>query len=279
MGATFAVLQLSGCAGCDVSLLNADEWIGERELRYMPLILSVESVPPVEALLVTGGVGTDEDAYRLRQAAETAGRVIAAGTCAVSGGVTNIGHRDEVRRVYFTQDQRRRVPRLLPKCRPGDAVVPVDLYVPGCPPTSELLMAALFHRHDFQGARSVCIECGRKKTRERPTRLAGFQGGPVDPEICLINQGYLCVGSSTRGGCRAPCTRAGHPCVGCRGPSDGFISRSSEAWFAAIQKVFSRMTDIPAQEIDRIARSPQYSLFTFQFADYTGQERDVEKVL
>ena len=45
------------------------------------------------------------------------------------------------------------------------------------------------------------------------------------PEICLINQGYLCVGSSTRGGCRALCTRPGHPCVGCRGPSDVFIEK------------------------------------------------------
>ena len=279
MDATFAVLQLSGCAGCDVSLHNADEWIGQRTLRYMPLILSAEDVPPVETLLVTGGVGTDEDAYRLRQAVENAGRVVAIGTCAISGGVSNIGYRDEVRHVYFAQVERRHLPRLLPKCRPVDSVVAVDLYVPGCPPTPELIMAGLFDPHSFQGAKSVCIECGRKKTRDRPSRLATFQGGPVDPDICLINQGYLCVGSSTRGGCRAPCTRAGNPCVGCRGPSDGFISRSSEAWFAAIKKVFTRMTDIPEEEIDRTIRSPQYSLFTFQFADYSGQERDVDKVL
>ena len=41
----FAVLQLSGCAGCEVSLLNASEWIEEFELVYMPLVVSAYEVP------------------------------------------------------------------------------------------------------------------------------------------------------------------------------------------------------------------------------------------
>jgi len=279
MPATFAALQLSGCAGCEVSLLNAEDWIGRRELAYMPLVLSVDDVPRVDTLLVTGGVGTEEDEYRLRQAAERTGEVVAVGTCALSGGVANIGNRDDVRRIYFSVPGRRHVPRLLPKSRPVDDIVDVDLYLPGCPPTPELFMASLFDRAGFRASATVCIECGRRKTRDRPKELLGFQAGPVDPDICLINQGYLCVGSSTRGGCRAPCPRAGHPCVGCRGPSNGFISRSREEWFAAILKVFDRLTDIPPEDVEALARSPQYSLFTFQFADYTGRERDVDRVL
>jgi hypothetical protein len=42
------------------------------------------------------------------------------------------------------------------------------------------------------------------------------------------------------------------------------------------------MTDIPSEEIDIALRSPQLSLFLFQFADYasTGQPfRDKRKVL
>ncbi|UCD57945.1 MAG: hypothetical protein JSV16_02195 [Candidatus Hydrogenedentota bacterium] len=35
---TFAVLQLSGCAGCEVSLLDADAWVDEYQLAYLPLI-------------------------------------------------------------------------------------------------------------------------------------------------------------------------------------------------------------------------------------------------
>jgi F420-non-reducing hydrogenase small subunit len=276
---SFAVLQLSGCAGCEVGLINAEDWIGRRPLAYMPLILSTEDFPDVDTLLVSGAVRTDEDLHRLRRASRRAGEIIAVGTCAISGGVANLGNRDEVRAVFFAAMERRHVPRILPKLRPIDAEVSVSLYLPGCPPTSELFMAALFDREGFEGAKTVCLECGRRKTRARPTGLAGFQSGHVEPDICLINQGFLCVGSSTRGGCRAPCPRAGHPCVGCRGPSDGFISRSSQEWFEAIRKVFERMTDIPVEELDRALRSPQLALFIFQFADYAATPRDKARIL
>ena len=56
---TFAVLQLSGCAGCEVSLLNADVWVREYKPVYMPLVISAYDVPPVDVMLVSGGVRTD----------------------------------------------------------------------------------------------------------------------------------------------------------------------------------------------------------------------------
>jgi F420-non-reducing hydrogenase small subunit len=247
--------------------------VEERELAYMPLVISAYDVPPVDTLLVSGGVRTDEDLYNLRRAVRRADRVVAVGTCAISGGVTSLGNRDEVREVFLAQAERRHVPRLLPRCRPIDAVVEVDLYLPGCPPTPELFMAVLRDDPDFETAKTVCQECGRRKLRDmKPSHLVGFQRGEVLPDICLINQGYLCVGSSTRGGCRALCTRPGHPCVGCRGPSDAFIEKESEAWLASIKRVFGSMTDIPEEELDRALRSPQLALFLFQFSDYARED-------
>ncbi len=272
----FAVLQLSGCAGCEVSLLNAGDWVEKHQLTYMPLIMSAYDVPEVETLLVSGGVRTDEDLYNLRQAVRRADHVVAVGTCAISGGVASLGNREEVRELFLAQEERRHVPRLLPKCRPIDEAVEVDRYLPGCPPTPELFMAVLSDDADFHPARNVCRECGRKKLRDpdmRPAHLTGFQKGEVLPDICLINQGYLCVGSSVRGGCRALCTRPGHQCVGCRGPSDVFIEKEAEAWLASIKRVFESMTDIPEQELDRALRSPQLALFLFQFSDYAGPDR------
>jgi F420-non-reducing hydrogenase small subunit len=279
----FADLQLSGCAGCEVSLLNAGEWLEEYRLVYMPLIVSAYDVPPVDVLLVSGGVRTDEDLYNLRQAVKRAERVVAVGTCAISGGVASLGDREEVREIFLAQEGRHHVPHLLPKCHPIDTYVTVDRYLPGCPPTPELFMAALFEPPDFEASHVVCQECGRQKRRDmRPSHLVGFQQGQVQPEICLINQGYLCIGSSTRGGCRAPCPRAGHPCVGCRGPSDALIERESSAWFTAIQRVFAALTDVPPDEVERGLRSPQMALFLFQFSDYADGERPPrpkEKVL
>jgi F420-non-reducing hydrogenase small subunit len=279
----FAVLQLSGCAGCEVSLLNAEAWVDQYRLVYMPLVVSAYNVPEVDVLLVSGGVRTDEDLYNLRRAVRCAGQVVAVGTCAISGGIASLGNRDDVREVFLAQAERRHVPRLLPKCRPIDAVVEVDRYLPGCPPTPELFTAVLYDAPDFEPARTVCQECGRRKLREpRPDHLIGFQRGEVLPDICLINQGYLCVGSSTRGGCRALCTRPGHPCVGCRGPSNAFIRTESETWLTSIKRVFAKMTDIPEEELDRELRSPQLALFLFQFSDYADTDqppRPPEKVL
>jgi F420-non-reducing hydrogenase small subunit len=279
----FAVLQLSGCAGCEVSLLNADAWVESYQLTYMPLVISTYDVPEVDVLLVSGGVRTDEDLYKVRRAVKSAEQVVAVGTCAISGGVANLGDREEVRELFLSREERHHVPRLLPRSHPIDAFVEVDLYLPGCPPTPELFMAVLSDPDEFKASKIVCQECGRKKLRDmRPEHLVGFQRGEVLPDICLINQGYLCVGSSTRGGCRAPCTRAGHPCVGCRGPSDVFIERESKFWLKSIQRVFASMTDIPEEEIAEALRSPQLALFLFQFSDYAAEDRKPrpkEKVL
>ena len=279
----FAVLQLSGCAGCEVALLNAGEWVDKYRLVYLPMVISAHDLPDVDVLLVSGGIRTDEDHYNLHRAAPHAGRIIAVGTCAISGGVPSLGDRDEVRELFLASAERRGIPRLLPRNRPIDTLVDVDLYLPGCPPTPELFMAALFRPPGFSTGRIVCVECGRKKLKDmRPKHLLGFQQGRVLPEICLINQGYLCVGSSVRGGCRALCTIPGHPCVGCRGPSDMLIDRHSSEWFTAIKRVFAGLTEVPEDELDAMLRTPQYSLFLFQFADYSlpgRPARSKEKVL
>lgn len=267
----FAVLQLSGCSGCEIALLNAEEWIDHYDLAYMNLVMSSHDVPQVEVLLVTGGVRTEEDLYRLRRAARKADEVVAVGTCAISGGVANLGNRSAVRQEFFAHEDRHHLPDLLPMCRPIDVEVTVDRYLPGCPPTPELFMEVLGKSSGKKIATSVCQECGLKKDKDLlPEHLLGFQKGEVLSDTCLISQGFLCIGASTRGGCRALCTRAGYPCVGCRGPSDPFIEKGSEKWLNAIRRIFSRMTEVPEEEIESALRSPQLSLFLFQFADYAG---------
>lgn len=271
---SFAVLQLSGCAGCEVSLLNAEAWVEDYRLTYMPLVVSAAAVPEVDVLLVSGAVRNEEDLHNLRRSAKKAGKLVAVGTCAISGGVAHLGDRDEIRQLFLSEPERHFLPHLLPKSRPIDDVVEVDLYLPGCPPTPDLFLAALGEKEGFRAAPSVCVECGRKKVKDqRPTHLRGLQEGMVEPGICLINQGFLCIGTSTRGGCGALCTRPGFACVGCRGPSDAFIEKDSAVWMAAIGKVIASMTDVPAEEVQAELRSPQMALFLFQFSDYDGMRR------
>ena len=63
--------------------------------------------------------------------------------------------------------------------------------------------------------------------------------------------------------------------MGCRGPSNNFIEKESSVWLESIQKVFERMTNIPPEEINEMLRSPQLSMFLFQFSDYAGGNRRV----
>ncbi len=162
----FAVLQLSGCAGCEVSMLNAggDLATEDLSLAYMPLIVSAHDVPDVDVLLVTGGIRTDDDLFKLREAASRIKRIIAVGTCAISGGVTGLGDRDDIRELFFASGQRCQVPSLLPKCHPIDSEVEVECYLPGCPPVPRLYVALLDDNITLKTNSIVCSSAPRSST-------------------------------------------------------------------------------------------------------------------
>jgi F420-non-reducing hydrogenase small subunit len=263
----FAVLQLSGCAGCEVSLLNASEWLDQYRLAYMPLVSSAYDVPEVDILLVSAACVLKKTSQPVPcgTACQTGGR---RRHLCHPGGVASLGIARSARGL---PSQAERDLPTCPQMPPDRCRGKSDRYPPGRR-HSELFMAVLGISPDFKPGATVCQECGRRKSKEmRPAHLIGLQKGEVLPDICLINQGFLCIGSSTRGGCRALCTRPGYPCVGCRGPSDAFIEKESEEWLSAIHRVFAHMTDIPDEEIDQALRSPSY-LCLFQFSDFaTGR--------
>ncbi len=74
--------------------------------------------------------------------------------------------------------------------------------------------------------RALCHQCPLNETKpdegfhvkafKRP-----FEVDHVDPEVCLLQQGLVCLGPVTRGGCDALCIKANMPCTGCFGPMDG----------------------------------------------------------
>lgn len=75
---------------------------------------------------------------------------------------------------------------------------------------------------------SVCDECERERSWCRFSNFwSKFIKMPIeirrtfnepDPSRCLLEQGFLCTGPVTRGGCSATCPNIGVPCDGCRGP-------------------------------------------------------------
>jgi F420-non-reducing hydrogenase small subunit len=107
----------------------------------------------------------------------------------------------------------------------------VDYYVPGCPPTPNIIHdainALLGSELPPKGTvlapdKALCEQCPRKDTR--PERLLVKEFKRVhqivpDPQTCLLAQGLVCLGSATRAGCEARCIQGNMPCTGCFGPT------------------------------------------------------------
>ncbi len=107
-------------------------------------------------------------------------------------------------------------------------VVDVDYYLPGCPPAPDQVKAAILaivqgalpERGAVVGAseRALCEDCTREKKEKKIQRFFRPHEKIQDPELCLLEQGFVCAGPATRSGCGVRCPDSGMPCRGCYGP-------------------------------------------------------------
>jgi NAD-reducing hydrogenase small subunit len=154
-----ATAWLGGCSGCHMSLLDLGERLvelaGAIELVYGPLVDAKEFPLGVDIALVEGAVANVDNLELIQQIRARSRIVVSLGDCAVTGNVTSL-------RNYFTVDDLltavyhagpgsaphgaeavRELPALLPRVLPLHQVVPVDVFLPGCPPDPERIWAAL----------------------------------------------------------------------------------------------------------------------------------------
>jgi F420-non-reducing hydrogenase small subunit len=215
----------------------------------------VEAMPDqsILAALINGAIRSSEQeemAHLLRRKSQI---VIAYGACAHQGGIPGLGNqfsRDAMMQFVYedspsTQnpehtcptpafaDQGRlaTLPTLWNVVRTLDQVIDVDYYLPGCPPTPKLLGEALGALLSGQAPPkgtvlapdiALCDQCPRKESKPTDLAIPEFKRPHltlVDPEKCLLAQGFLCMGPATRGGCDAACVRGNMPCSGCFGPT------------------------------------------------------------
>ena len=95
---------------------------------------------------------------------------------------------------------------------------------------------------------AVCDECPRTRTDARITEFRSIADFTPDPEICLLEQGIVCCGPATRGGCGASCVSVNMPCRGCNGPLPGAVDQGAKL-LSAVASVIDASE--PA-EIERI---------------------------
>jgi NAD-reducing hydrogenase small subunit len=153
----FATTWLDGCSGCHMSFLDLDERLIDLaehiDLVYSPLVDFKEYPPDVDVCLIEGAVSSEEDVHKARLVRSRTRILIAFGDCSVTTNVPGMRNTIPVERVLergylenATLNQQiptEVVPRLLPTVVPVHHVVPVDVFLPGCPPSSELIWKAL----------------------------------------------------------------------------------------------------------------------------------------
>jgi NAD-reducing hydrogenase small subunit len=152
-----ATVWLDGCSGCHMSFLDMDERLielaGKVELVYSPLVDAKEFPPDVDITLVEGAVSSEEDLHKVQVVRSRTKLLVSLGDCAVTANVPAMRNPFPVQAVYDRAYRENAtlmqgaphdvVPRLLPYARPVHEIVNVDVFVPGCPPSADVIYYTL----------------------------------------------------------------------------------------------------------------------------------------
>ena len=285
------IVSLSACSGCQVALLDHKEILAKilPEIRYATTILDERELPKLDYCLVEGAVRTKEDLEKLKEARSKSKILVGLGSCASYGGIQALGNLHTAAKVIEVVSQQSdnpftEAPDLIPRVEAIDKFVEVDFYVPGCPPSESVLNHALpyvlsgkepeltkEHRHP------VCAECGRKIEHRE---FEGFKGITTpDPEICLLSQGYICLGSVTRSGCSAQCPDTNIPCSGCRGPTDSVLTKPTHTVLRDFVRRVSHFSGRPEEEVLEEIKALPWRFFPFTFASEAMKRKPYSKIV
>lgn len=253
--AKVGVYWAAACGGCDVSLLEIDEqildvaagadialWPCAADVKYADLRSYPDGV--LDAVLINGAIRTEENREIVELIRKKAKIIVAYGACAHTGGVIGLANRASREEVFTTVFGANKgdwpqekstcnghslcLPGYLDVLTPLSEVIPVDYVIPGCPPPREIVsqfFTALLSGEMpaagtvFAAEKNLCDECPRERKHDRITHIYRPHELDADPERCLLDQGILCMGPATRGGCGAACPTANMPCTGCAGPT------------------------------------------------------------
>ncbi len=264
----------ASCGGCEEAVINLDEDLlkvmDAVDIILWPAFFDFKS-KDIEALedgeiavsFVSGAVRLSEQEEMVKLLRQKSQLVVALGSCAHLGGIPGLGNlytRDAIfQRVYkevptvenpegITPQERTALdigeltlPEFSDTVKTLDQVIPVDYYLPGCPPPPDLIMNAV--NAIIEGElpekgtvlapdNPLCDTCPRAEERREGVSIQEIKRPheiKLSPWKCFLEQGIICLGSVTRSGCGERCIKANMPCRGCMGPAKGTVDQGSKA--------------------------------------------------
>jgi len=285
------IVSLTCCAGCLSSFVNVGEILfnvlKDIEVVYWPTFVDLREIRHVDLAIVEGGIRTEEDEEIIREVRAKSNTLLALGICATHGGITSLGNVFSLKKALEEEypgvyKRATILPKLKDMMYPLDNFVDVDIYIPGCPPMPtpiyKTLQSWLKGEKPERNKGVVCQECSRKIVAVRPGCLKKIYEEVDNPEICLLSQGFICIGSLTRDGCGAPCPRTGFTCFGCRGPPDSLTYRSRDLYDLLI-RITSRRTGIDIEEVKKELYQNPFVFHAFIFSKRMERFKSMERII
>lgn len=250
----------------------------------------------IDVCLFSGAIRTSEDLEAACKLRGKTGILIACGACAAFGGMPGLANLPGAENIQENSAPENSntllsTPSMESRVSSLSQMVEVDFVVPGCPPTHSLLWAAMqalicgpesLTRLSFTAARlsenttravtsgelppkgsvfagekAVCASCSRVKEEKKFTSVLRSYQKYEESGRCLLEQGLICMGISTREGCGGVCTAVGQPCRGCFGKPEAVYDNGAKM----VSAVSSTFDSEKASEIETMANA---------FADLTG---------
>jgi F420-non-reducing hydrogenase small subunit len=265
-----ALYWAAACGGCDVAVLDTNEKILDianlADIVFWPIAVDFKyhhvrdmADKSIDLCLFNGAIRSTEQAEIAKLLRAKSQVMVSFGACACFGGIpalANFTNREEIfQRVYHeapsNSNENNTVPLTQTTVAEGELelpelfdtvmtlaqVVPIEYFVPGCPPPVDLILKLvdLYAKGQLPPAgaviasdKTLCDECERKKEEKKITRIYRPHEIVPDPEKCLLEQGIICCGPATRGGCGLRCIKANMSCRGCFGPPPGVIDQGAK---------------------------------------------------
>jgi F420-non-reducing hydrogenase small subunit len=261
----------------------------------------------IDLCLFNGAIRSTEQEEIARLLRNKSKVMVAFGACACFGGIpalANFTDRAEIlQRVYLeapsNSNEAGTIPLTHTKVAEGELelpelfdtvltlaqVVEVEYFVPGCPPPVDLILKLvdLYATGKLPPVGAViasdktcCDECDRKKEEKKITRIYRPHEIKTDPEKCLLEQGIICCGPATRGGCGLRCVKANMPCRGCFGPPAGVVDQGARL-VSAIATVYQGEGEAEIKKMVEEIVDPAGTFYRFGMASSLLQRKRLQQ--